>query len=706
MSDDDEAQLAERTPVGNLKTRMAGMNQTEMIDWLLQKSHFRSDNKVVNYINGTMKDLGLPLILRDKILQRNKWFRRKNNYRWFATKHYEYPIFANHFHSFQIDIIDQSKEYNRPKPVAPSTMNKREAKDYRETWLAEDEEAHPPMFIGDPESHQKTTTDYTTTAKNHDIPPYIYVFQNVNTKYVRAVAMWHKSAISALGALKLIWKDTHKKVVSLVSDEEKAIGSRLVKAWLAEKKISLKLIRGDRHTALGVINRLIRTLRDMNTVEEKSHSQSTHKKYRDFSIYRISKLIYTYNHTKHDATHKIPAEADVDQKWEENWIIKKLYETEQRKRLSDYELKTGKYVRYILPKQNETGPQTKRRYSITPERFQIVRRDGFSYEIGALDGKTLIVPRWRLKLCTEDELRRHPMAETIPKELTPKRAAKIPEAHEEPAKAKKPKAKSAKVKPAKKPEPSPPHSLRLGPPESDDEPPPPEPTPDESSRSPRPPVRSLPSRSADELPEPSQEGDLDWKRDEYLINEFELNHMKGDALIRPSEGIYILIPTQKLRLIGDLDTAHGRLFIPFVSGRDVWTLVVVTFSDEVATPKFYCPESDGKQLLEGAKGNPNAKTADGRRGKKGRIPSIRADLKEYLLRNGATRVDYGKGDKGTHTYIRHLPRPDEKHRYLSFLYIADYAVTYLFNGKDPPHDEFRRLEIPAERMDKLKKDLL
>jgi hypothetical protein len=151
----------------------------------------------------------------------------------------------------------------------------------------------------------------------------------------------------------------------------------------------------------------------MNTVEEKSHKQSHHTKYRDFTLYRIAKLINIYNNTQHDTTHEIPAEMDRDWETEEKFIIKKLYQTEQRKRISDFELNDGAWVRYIIPK----DPKKKRRYSLTPEKFKVVGHDGHAYLIQARDGDIATVPRWRLK--REDDHEKYQWAQIIPLDLGP-----------------------------------------------------------------------------------------------------------------------------------------------------------------------------------------------------------------------------------------------------------------------------------------------
>jgi hypothetical protein len=119
-----------------------------------------------------------------------------------GEKHYEKPIFANHFYPFQMDIIDQSKLSKDSVPV---------------------------QFI-DSESD--------SIEGKKIFPPFIYVFQNVNTKYVKAVAMPAKDTKSVLSALEILWDVTDGKVISLVSDEESALKSNTVTALLHAHKIS------------------------------------------------------------------------------------------------------------------------------------------------------------------------------------------------------------------------------------------------------------------------------------------------------------------------------------------------------------------------------------------------------------------------------------------------------------------------------------
>ena len=86
----------------------------------------------------------------------------------------------------------------------------------------------------------------------------------------------------------------------------------------------------------------------MNTPTVKSQHQSTHPKYRDFSVKRMNKLLNIYNHTIHGSTNHTPAEMEQDPNLETEYITEKLYQLERRRKQKDFELKPDTYVRYIL----------------------------------------------------------------------------------------------------------------------------------------------------------------------------------------------------------------------------------------------------------------------------------------------------------------------------------------------------------------------
>jgi hypothetical protein len=355
----------------------------------------------------------------------------------------------------------------------------------------------------------------------------------------------------------------------------------------------------------------------------------------------------------------IPAEADHNERWEESWIIKKLYETEQRKRLSDYELEKGDFVRYILPR--EAGGLTqKRRYSLSPEKYLVHGHKGYAYVIMAKDGSSLTVPRWRLKRCTDEEFKRHPLAETMPsgasivltgpvigrRGMDELRHMATP-AGEEPVWVPRQKNRAADKLEAR---------------------------------------AEFEERLA--APEPE---DLDDRRDETFSEIFHQGHEKGDGLILPSEGNFILSMANP-RIEGNFDWINGRLFIPLNSGgpNNVWILIVVEVAEKVATPKFYSPETGGRQTLEGG-----PTTA-------GRMPDIREKLNSYLSRNGVS-VEYKRG-----VYPTRLMAPAAREKNLSLVYIAEYLSLLLKNEKIPQNTTGRKDNNPtmnARRLYLLKKKL-
>ena len=209
---------------------------------------------------------------------------------------------------------------------------------------------------------------------------------------------------------------------------ERAFTSKLVLDTLTSHNVSIRIITEQRHSALSIVDRFIRTLRDMNTPTVKSQHQSTHPKYRDFSIKRMNKLLNIYNHTVHGSTNHTPAEESTHPKYrdfsikrmnkllniynhtvhgstnhtpaemeqdpnlETEYITAKLYQLERRRKQKDFELKPDTYVRYILPK----DPHTKSRFKVSPEAYRISHREGNAYVLIAQDGTIKTVSRWRI----------------------------------------------------------------------------------------------------------------------------------------------------------------------------------------------------------------------------------------------------------------------------------------------------------------------
>lgn len=313
----------------------------DQIDYQIDKTHLKSTKQILPHVQ---KALPSANITKEKVKAVNKT--RPKDKHPHSKKRYYYPVFSNHRYGFMMDLLEQSRD--------------RDPKIY---------------------------------------PAYFMILININTKYAYAIPLENKNQNTINDALQDFIKD--HKIVSIVCDNEGAFTSNLVLKTLTDNKISIKIITEQRHTALSVIDRFIRTLRDMNTPTVKSSRQSDDPKYRDFSRKRMDKLLNIYNNTVHTSTDHTPTEMESDPSLEQKYIIKKIYETERRRKVKDFELQEGMYVRYILPK----DPNKKHRYKVSPEAYIISHKDGNSYVIMAEDGTTKTVSRWRL----------FPLGKTLPK---------------------------------------------------------------------------------------------------------------------------------------------------------------------------------------------------------------------------------------------------------------------------------------------------
>lgn len=317
------------------------MTSDAQIDLAIDKTHLKETEKIYPHVVKKHPDVS-----KKRLDQVNK--RRPKDEHPHSKKNYYYPIFSNHPYTFQIDLLEQSVD--------------------------RDKSIYPGFYV---------------------------IIINVNTKYAYAFPIENKNTNTLYDVIKKFVENN--RVLSFISDEEGALKSNKILEFLKSKKISIKFINDKRHTALAVVDRFIRQLRDMNTPTQHTKRQSDHPKYRDFSIHRMKKLLEIYNNTKHSGTGYTPTEMKNDRDLEKKYIIKKLYELERRRKITDFELENDTFVRYILPK----DPMKKRRYKVSPEAYKISHREGNAYVLMAADGTTRTIARWRL----------FPLGKTLPKNM-------------------------------------------------------------------------------------------------------------------------------------------------------------------------------------------------------------------------------------------------------------------------------------------------
>ena len=252
--------------------------------------------------------------------------------------------------------------------------------------------------------------DLLDNGKNNE-PRYWHIFIGTNNHYGVAQPLRSKTAKEIKQSL-IKFVDQYKPA-KLTSDEESAFVEKSVIQYLTNQHVEMHIITEKNHSSLGIIDRFIRTLRDMNTPTEKSTKQSHHEKYRSFTPKRMAKLIEIYNETPHGRIKCTPKEMFDDPDKEKEYIFEQLKKRDKQQGIKDLVIKEGSFVRYILPRSNG---MTKKRFQYSWECYKVESVQGNMYTLIARDGTVLNVPRYKLILCAKDGSKPNNIkwAETVP----------------------------------------------------------------------------------------------------------------------------------------------------------------------------------------------------------------------------------------------------------------------------------------------------
>ena len=241
-------------------------------------------------------------------------------------------------------------------------------------------------------SYQRIVNKYGDTRPSYQfdtliqqrLNPYL-IFININTRKGYAYKMNDKGKASVLNALKHFINDV-PDVAILTSDRDKAYLTDDVLTFLTDHHIEYHTTHNNNHNVLGIINRFIRTLRDMNNE-------------RDFTEEHMNELINEYNNSPHRGIgNKTPNE--MNSKREAKYVKKIIKQNK-----SNITLKEGDRVRVIQDK----NPLTKRRTNLSNESYVIDDRDRNQMIIRARDGSIDTYPPYRLVKSDK----RYKLADTI-----------------------------------------------------------------------------------------------------------------------------------------------------------------------------------------------------------------------------------------------------------------------------------------------------
>ena len=228
-------------------------------------------------------------------------------------------------------------------------------------------------------------------------PRYWQLFININSRYVEAYPLANKNKNSINTVLRLFVNKHHPRKIT--SDEEPGLVSNENIEYLKSNKCGLYIIQEQNHSALSLIDRFIRTLRDMNKPDNESNDCSTDEEFKFIDRNKMTKLLNLYNNTIHSSTGHTPIDMIENRELEEDYIEKCINAKQRQQEISDFKLKEGSLVRYYL----DDDKMTKKRSTISREAYKIESRAGNIYTIIALDGTTKDLPRWKLIYVYPDE---------------------------------------------------------------------------------------------------------------------------------------------------------------------------------------------------------------------------------------------------------------------------------------------------------------
>jgi hypothetical protein len=283
---------------------------------------------------------------------------------------------------------------------AKKFFNERVQRDQRRPTPANLKEKYMPIFSKQGGAYQFDIWDQKGTKRKKNLKtgkwtierrPYFLIVVNVNTKKAYQYPFATKTAANVLKALEKFWTAV-PDCKAMVSDQDASFLAHQVVDAFIQRGIKLTTTTDNDHHSLGIINRLMRTLRDMRGGD------------RYFTEQDMARQIGFYNDNKHSATKEAPN--DMDESKELEFISKK---TEQASQAKGYDFTVGNYVRFLKPR--EKIGKVRSNYSV--ESYKIIQRNGRSFVIQAADGSTDTVPGWQLAIVLHKDLKRYPQGETL-----------------------------------------------------------------------------------------------------------------------------------------------------------------------------------------------------------------------------------------------------------------------------------------------------
>ena len=285
------------------------------------------------------------------------------------------------------------KVYKAVKERFPD-IKRSDVKEYLESLGVESKSEINPKVM-----RSKMGKSYSGIIGSYQIDIFIYQRKyyllaiNINTKYgYISKSIKNKSVHAVLPEIK-IFVDKFKPD-SISCDNEPAFVSKDTVEYLISKDIELRVITEQVHSALGIINRFCRTIRDM-LFQSKNLT--------------LEEAIKIYNNSYHKTIGMKPIDMQKDSELEEMYISKCIFENKAKIKKLHENIKPGTKVRFINEYENKLQ---KIRYKLSPYYYIVDSIDNFKAAIIANDGSIKSVPLYRIVKLKPSETRIK-FAETI-----------------------------------------------------------------------------------------------------------------------------------------------------------------------------------------------------------------------------------------------------------------------------------------------------
>ena len=270
------------------------------------------------------------------------------------------------------------KTFNKFYPIAAEKgFSKQEVRNFLNKEVVHDKlkidssKYFLPIYSKTPDSYQFDTL----IQSKGTAPPAFLIFININSRKGYAYPLRNKNTDSVMNALNEFVKTVHPK--TLTSDQDSAYLAKSVTEFFNENNITHYTTEKHNHNILGIINRLIRTLRDLN-------------RDRDFTIYSMNKFMKTYNDTIHSSTGKPPNKfTSAD---EQKYIQKMNDKTDDIMSDKEFKLNPGDKVRVVI----ESDPLKKKRSKLSQNYYIVDSEQGNGFLIKAADESIAYYPRHKL----------------------------------------------------------------------------------------------------------------------------------------------------------------------------------------------------------------------------------------------------------------------------------------------------------------------